>query len=329
MHLHLILYTITQMRNRLNTGHTSKLKTQKQTLTEKRKILAEKQQELSTLKLKNQPPSTQKSEHHHLDNVHEIDEPDLPQLQGHKPKAAILTSPDNHNAELCTPTLSKTDHRVSSTSRKRHSSKFEAKTRQLVEEEGITFRKVQSQMKEGHLSPDQILSEDQRKLSDLSPRKKLNLDPEEDSELFSSTDLSTYQKSAIYLHTEGPDVLVIPKEDKQWYENSQDTSYSETTEHILGNKERPGDDSRGQSTKKGKPRRIQSTDEVLDQVYKQNEMSHKGQGTTRSSMKQGKRSIPGRKVQFTAAALILNAALEGDLDLLKHCVKEVCHVECM
>lgn len=318
---------ITQTRNRLNTGHTSKLKTKKETLTEKRKILAEKQQELSTLKHKNHPSGTQTSGRHHLDNIFGNDESDQPQLVGFEPKSAVLTSPNRRGdkPELHTPTHSRKDHKVSSTSKKRHSSKFEAKTRQLVEEEGITFRKVQSQMKEGHLSPNQLPSEDKR---NLPPIQKLNLDPEEDSELFRSTDLSSYQKSAIHLHTEGPDVLVIPKEDKEWYESSQDSFYSEIT---MGNKERAKDDStRGQSAKlKGKseqPKRILSTDEVLstlDQVYKQNGKTHRGQGTTRSSMKQGKRSTPGRKVQFTADALILNAALEGDLNLLKQCVKEV------
>ena len=47
----------------------------------------------------------------------------------------------------------------------------------------------------------------------------------------------------------------------------------------------------------------------------------------RRKSSRGKKSKPGpeKRVRFTADAVILNAALEGDLDLLKDCIREVCH----
>ena len=179
---------------------------------------------------------------------------------------------------------------MSSTSRKRHTSKFEAKTKQLVEEEGKSFRKMQSQQKHGNTT------------RGTTGDMKADPDP---NDLFQSTDLDTYRKSALNLHLEGPDVLVIPKEDAKWYESqtSQEVPFEEDQYPMFSS----------QTSEVKKTKSIQ-TSSGANPFLPEKALSKSGQKTATKSTK---------KVEFVKEALILNAALEGDLQLLKECVEEV------
>ena len=199
-----------------------------------------------------------------------ISEPDFPGSE------QLLLSQNNEGA-IHTPIHAKQDGKalISSTSRKRHASKFEAKTKQLVEEEGMSFRRMQSQHKQKVVD----------KISPIATNQTKPGPETEDSEVFHSTDLDTYRKSAVHLHLEGPDVLVIPTEDAKWYEsqNSEDPSLEDSQKLT--------------------------TSSLTSIPSNSGEQKSGSKGT--------------KKVQFVKEALILNAALEGDLTLLKDCVKEV------
>ena len=288
------LFPVLQARNRLNASHTSKLKAQKELLAEKQRILQEKQRELETLKSKppmivtvtsqfqwqrdNGPASLQQLST-------ETDEPDF--CIAERRDQSTKSQEDSHM-----PICMKEEIKVpmSSTSRKRHTSKFEAKTKQLVEEEGKSFRRMQSQQKHDNTTPG------------ITGDLKSDLDS---NDPFQSTDLDTYRKSALNLHLEGPDVLVIPKEDAKWYESqtSQDASFEENQNPILSSR-----------SSERKERNIVQGSSWVKPSSPELPLSRSGQKT---GMK------VTRKVDFVKEALILNAALEGDLQLLKECVKEV------
>ena len=285
------LFPVLQARNRLNASHTSKLKAQKELLAEKQRILQEKQRELETLKSK--PPMTVTSQFQwQRDNEPASleqfgtgsDEPDL--FIAECRDQSTKSQEDSH---MPIPMKEEIKVPMSSTSRKRHTSKFEAKTKQLVEEEGKSFRRMQSQQKHDNTTPG---TADMK--SDLDSN-----DP------FQSTDLDTYRKSALNLHLEGPDVLVIPKEDAKWYESqtSQDASFEENQTPILSS-----------LSSEGKERDIVQGSNWVKPFSSEQTLSRSGQKTGMKAT---------RKVEFVKEALILNAALEGELQLLKECVEEV------
>jgi len=183
--------------------------------------------------------------------------------------ASHSTSQQEASADLSTQSNSPSKlstTKVSSVSKKRHTSKFEASAKKLVEEEGISFRTMHSQLKD---------------------------DPGIDE--FVSTNLTEYSKAALDIHTEGPDVLVIPKEDDKWYENSQDPPIRDIT--TLGIK--------NNTAKHGLV--------PLPTVTKEKVQS--------KPMK--KEAFVNRKVHFSNESLILSAALEGELEVVKECVQKV------
>lgn len=119
-----------QVRNRLNTSQNAKLKAQKQLLKEKQQLLAEKKKEVEWLKATNQhallAESYTSSDHHKS--------PDRMQSSSGREFNIIRTPPSSVRREQV----------MSSASKKRHSSIFEVKTRQLVEEESKAFRELYS-----------------------------------------------------------------------------------------------------------------------------------------------------------------------------------------
>ena len=117
-----------QVRNRLNASQNAKLKAQKDLLNEKQQQLAEKKKELELTKLKK-----------HKDMS----------CDGHVTYKSQERQPTSPAREFCirqTPSSAsaRRDHILSSASKKRHSSIFEVKTRQLVEEESMAFRQLQA-----------------------------------------------------------------------------------------------------------------------------------------------------------------------------------------
>lgn len=230
----LIFDSILQTRNRLNASYTSKLKAQKETLAEKKSYLEQRQKELEELHRPAPLTSTPKKK---ADN-----------------NAKDFASPVGQSQHSFT--AEKRDPKLSSTSKKRHMSKFEAKTKQLVEEEGISFRKMQSQMKFKPVDPS--LS---RSSSSQSSQAKSEIEDEEPN----LPPFSGIEQPAFDLHSAGPDVSIIPEEDKMWFMSGQEDIPLHST---------------------------------------------------------GKRSR-SCKVHFAKEALILNAALEGEMDVLKDCIKEV------
>ena len=120
-----------QVRNRLNTSQNAKLKAQKQLLKEKQQLLAEKKKDVERLKATNQ--------HALLAEAYTIKEL-------HKSPERAQSSPGREFNIIRTPPSSsaRQEQVMSSASKKRHSSIFEVKTRQLVEEESKAFRELYS-----------------------------------------------------------------------------------------------------------------------------------------------------------------------------------------
>ena len=223
-----------QVRNRLNANQNAKLKAQKEVLSAKQKLLAEKKQELE-----------QRTRQQSL-------------LDDHRKTSDLHKSPDRHSVlpgkdsdvKRTPPSASpRREQAVSSASKKRHSSIFEVKTRQLVEEESQAFRKLHSR----RLDFDEIDGDE------------ATTDPQSQQEL-------TDYKSA-------------DRVDKEWHISSSPPTV-----------ERLSSDSRTQATK----------------------ISKKPRPTSKST----------KHVQFTAESLILNAALEGELELLKECTRKASKQPC-
>ena len=124
--------SLLQLRNRLNAAQNTKLENHKEMLSSKQQLLAEKQRELEQLKRK-QLLAT-KQGHVTLSGRHVTPPKSTPHKEPFPPAGS-------------TPPTISPDHRTpSSTSKKRHSSIFEARHRQLREEEGLTFRESQARL---------------------------------------------------------------------------------------------------------------------------------------------------------------------------------------
>jgi hypothetical protein len=118
------------VRNRLNTSQNAKLKAQKQLLKEKQQLLAEKKKEVERLKATNQHALL--AEAYTTKELHKS--PDRAQPSPGREFNIVRTPPSSARREQV----------MSSASKKRHSSIFEVKTRQLVEEESKAFRELYS-----------------------------------------------------------------------------------------------------------------------------------------------------------------------------------------
>ena len=136
---------------------------------------------------------------------------------------------------------------MSSASKKRHSTIFEVKTRQLVEEESKVFRKLHA--------------------------KQLDFNENDESE--------TMQQS-----TNNGSSVGHQMEDNQWKSPS-------TIDHLPANRDGSGAHAMKKALKRT---RIKSTSK--------------------------------KRVQFTEESIILNVALEGELDLLKECTRKVRTIVC-
>ena len=134
-----------QVRNRLNTSQNAKLKAQKQLLKEKQQLLAEKKLDMEQLKLKEAA------------NQHVFSADPYRTTDAHKSPDRIQSSPGREfNIRRTPPSSVRREQVMSSASKKRHSSIFEVKTRQLVEEESKAFRELYSK----RLDFDEIEGED-------------------------------------------------------------------------------------------------------------------------------------------------------------------------
>ena len=118
------------MRNRLNTSQNAKLKEQKQLLKEKQQLLAEKKKEVERLKATNQHALLAKS--YTSSDYHK------------SPDRTLSSSSREFNIMRTPPSSARQEQVMSSASKKRHSSIFEVKTRQLVKEESKAFREQYS-----------------------------------------------------------------------------------------------------------------------------------------------------------------------------------------
>ena len=119
------------MCNRLNSSQNAKLKANKQLLKDKQQLLAEKKQERKLRVAANQQQALPAD----TCLMSDFDKSLNKEQSSPGRESSIMRTP---------PTSVRQEHLPSSASRKRHSSIFEVKTRQLVEEESKTFRVLHS-----------------------------------------------------------------------------------------------------------------------------------------------------------------------------------------
>ena len=120
-----------QLRNRLNAAQNTKLENHKEILSSKQQLLVKKQRELEQLKRKQLQAIKQS---------HVTLSVTPPKSTPHKDRSPPTGS------GFSTPPSNPPEHRTPSTSKKRYSSIFEAKHRQLREEEGLTFKESQARL---------------------------------------------------------------------------------------------------------------------------------------------------------------------------------------
>ena len=174
-------------------------------------------------------------------------------------------------------------------SRKRRAA-FEARTRQLLEDEGEEFRR----QREGERNKQQTI----RKLdfSSATPKTTTATPPATPP----NDTLTTFLPANMI--EEGKKLLKVPKADTQWYITSSDKP-----SHEGGEAEVKGetDDHAHLSVVGGY---------FFNEVMTSLEQSVGGTGRERKKRK---------RVSFSPEAVILTAALEGDLSTLKECVEKV------
>ncbi len=228
-----------QIKNQVNNGLNSKLQKVKDHFKMQRKVLEDRKKEIEKLRGwdgesrdLNQRTGTRMPER-------ETAKTPISTKSAFIFPPAISTSAD---AATLMPTPSN-KRSTPSSSRKRHASIIEAKSRQLVEEEGHAFRQQQTR---------------QHSLQRIAGKGAWSEGVGDSPVLPLSTRAN---------------VLSVPMPDTKWYEGGSMSS---------------GGAASGGSPAKGKGR--------------------------------------GRRVHFDAEAIILNAALEGELDLLKECIQKVKNV---
>ncbi len=222
-------------------------------------------------------------------------------------------------------------HRSPSTSKKRHHHVFEEKTRQLYEEEGHAFL----------ASHDKLLHEDQshkgvaQSFKDLGAGEAMTADSATTISAFSQTSSSLIPSlpHPTWEYDDETSLAKVPTADERWYEDDEETSYRQKIEMALsggGVRSGVGREREGE----GKVRRPSLTDNLLGEVMISLDSKEEREGGEsgrrgRGAVKKRWRRVGGRKggeekvVRFTPDSVILNAALEGELEVLRKCVKEV------
>lgn len=250
------------------------MQTQKEELARKRQILAEKERELERLKNHQQWKQQLPSHKHEASVDHHLSSPEqqmavtsesrdsnsfvsivkVPPSTKEDPKEAVThiatraqkTPPRSHarntgatEKESISATPQSTPHKsrdrsTPSTSKKRHFSIFEAKTKQLVEEEGQAFRASQRNQQDnlvGEESGERLSSE-----SSLYVTRRLDFSTKESGEdlqpVFSPKDRA--QKRPRDPKTRVYGGLTIPKADEQWYKEKEGISDVSYRSKILG-----------------------------------------------------------------------------------------------
>ena len=159
---------------------------------------------------------------------------------------------------------------------------------------------------------------------------------------------------------EGEKLLTVPQPDDQWYkgQGSPDISYREKLERVLGGGEeeeegKVGGGERGVvvrsgegAVRKGEPRRgslqgihrpeewegrgmrrwssTGASDDFFSDVMATFERRHSmGSASGRGQATRPVRQKEGRRVQFSPEAVILQAALDGELETVRECVRKV------
>ena len=223
---------------------------------------------------------------------------------------APKTGVDLANSPPSTPQSEKLSHTPSSSTRKKRAM-FEARTRQHREAEAEEFRRQREEERRGQGERrGQASSREQGEGSGrVAKQLKFSLETTEDTEPVTLLPSELIQ--------EGQKLLTTPPPDSQWYlgEDSPELSYRDKIEQVLGGvtkvKDLHGDE---QALLKGMGKDFFS--EVMSSVERR-------QSDSRPQGKRVAMETKEKKVWFSPEAIILPAALEGELETVQQCVEQV------
>ena len=216
-----------------------------------------------------------------------------------------------------TPQSSRLSHTPSSTLKKK--AVFEARTRQLNEAEAEEFRRQRrGEGEEGR-------GKGAAKKLDFSS----NVTPHEELQQAADTEPSSLLPSE--LMREAARLLAVPQPDQQWYQGggSPDISYRDKIDRVLGGREGRAEveGERKNAAEAGEGEEEEGSvggagGDFFSDVMATFERRQSVGGATSTGSDKAVR--PGvKRVRFAPDAVIMPAALEGELDIVRNCVEEV------
>lgn len=189
-----------------------------------------------------------------------------------------------------TPQSEKRTHTPSSARKKK--AVFEARTREQLEAEAEEFRRQRQGERKG-------TGNSSAKQLDFSSEHELSHPPD--------------------LIKEAEKLLTVPQADSQWYasgEGSNDISYRENIDQVLA-----------KSHLQGAGQEVWSVGDMGGSFFSEVMSSvEQCQSVSKACVNEKQPTI--KQVHFSPEALILPAALDGDLDTVRDCVHQVCREAC-
>lgn len=171
---------------------------------------------------------------------------------------------------------------------------FEARTRQQLEAEAEEFRRQKKGERKGAEEGEGNSSAKRLDFSSSAIEPPLNSD----------------------LVKEAEKLLTVPPANSQWYvvgEEATDTSYKDKIEQVLG-----GEEEGSKGHVQGGQKVWSFGESFFDDVMSSVEQC---QSVSRARVKEKQHSA--KRVHFSPEALILPAALDGELDTVQHCIQQV------
>ena len=257
---------------------------------------------------------TQPAESHDVDRAEQSEEATPPALRLVIPGVTGFTEMTSLPG---TPQSSRLSHTPSSTLKKK--AVFEARTRQLNEAEAEEFRRQRrGEGEEGR-------GKGTAKRLDFSS----SVTPHEELQQAADTEPSCLLPSELMREAES--LLAVPQPDQQWYQGggSPDISYRDRIDRVLGGREGRAEveGERKNAAEAGEGEEEEGSmggaaGDFFSDVMATFERRQSVGGAT--STGSDKAVTPGvKRVRFAPDAVIMPAALEGELDIVRNCVEEV------
>ena len=295
-----------QTQNKLNSAQRSRLEAQRGALEERRREASERRG------LTREPTRGGVTGHgsHDSQMIQMVVSPDTA-VECSAVAMAPQTAGDLANSPPSTPQSERLSHTPSSSTRKKRAM-FEARTRQHREAEAEEFRRQREEERRRQGKGKSQASSREQEEGSGRVAKQLKFSSETPEDTVPVTLLSPE------FIQEGCKLLTTPPPDSQWYlgEDSPELSYRDKIEQVLGGVAKVKDDPHGDNQASLRGMGEDFFREVMSSVERRQSVSgHRGERVAMET--------EGKKVWFSPEAIILQAALEGELETVQHCVEQV------